>query len=178
MLLFSPSVRISIIGANIRAPEVKADFASGIENIVRDVLRKELPFFCRDDALTLEKTCHGFRITYSSTQASVSPSDATVLKLRLQRDVREMWIGDLRVGTRFRMAGFGRQLVTAAEGVARATGMAEVNVLPLSSSRDFWLKMGYAPHRHTARVLSKPVNRHSHLQEIEPEAADQVPAPQ
>ena len=151
---------------------------SGIESIVRDILRQELPFFCRDDALTLEERRQVFRIVYSSTQTSVFPSDPTVLKLRLRPDVREMWIGDLRVSTPFRMAGLGRQLVTAAEEVACATGMAEVNVFPLSSSWGFWLKMGYAPHRHTARVLSKSANRGSHLQILVPDVVHQVFASQ
>lgn len=143
---------------------MNTSFAISIDIAIRDVLRRELPFFRGDDIVTVERMPQDIRIVYSSAQTSDSPSDPTVLKLRLRPDVREMWIGDLRVSVPFRGTGLGRRLVSAAEEIARETGMTEVNVFPLSSAWGFWLKMEYAPHRHIARVLSKPVDPDSCMQ--------------
>jgi hypothetical protein len=45
--------------------------------------------------------------------------------------------------------------VEAAEATANALGMAEVRILPVPSSIDFWLKLGYALDPRSARVLWK-----------------------
>jgi len=137
---------------------VSANTASDIDKALRNVLSRELPFFCSDDALTVGKTSHDVQLAYCSSRTSASPTDPTAMELRIQFDVRQMWIGDLRVSGPFRAAGLGRRLVRAAEQIARATGMAEVNVFPLASSPGFWSKMGYTPHRHTARVLTKSMD--------------------
>lgn len=79
------------------------------------------------------------------------------MELSLRLDIREMWIASLHVAVPFRSMGLGRQLVQAAEAIARAVGIAVVNVLPLYTSDPFWLKLGYRPHPCTVRVLCKQV---------------------
>lgn len=139
---------------------VDTDTASDIERIVQHVYRKEIPFSHSGDTVVVEKMHQNVEIVYSSRQTSAAPSDPTVIKLRLRLEVREMWIGDLHISMPFRTSGLGRQLVAAAEEVARATGMGTVNVFPLRAAWDFWLKMGYRPHHCMARVLSKSVDPH------------------
>ncbi len=79
------------------------------------------------------------------------------MELSLRLDIREMWIASLHVAVALRSVGLGRQLVQAAEAIARAAGVTVVNVLPLYSSDPFWVKMGYRPHPCTVRVLCKQV---------------------
>lgn len=114
--------------------------------------------FSDDDTLVLTKAHRSVRIIYSSARASVAPSDLTEMELRLRHGTEEMWIGSLHVAVPFRRMGLGRQLVEAAEEIARAAGVAVINVFPLYSSRSFWLKMGYRSHLATSGVLSKYVN--------------------
>lgn len=68
-----------------------------------------------------------------------------------------MWIGDLRVAPLRRRRGWGRRLVRAAEGVARAMSSHVVTVFPLVHAVPFWQRLGYRPHDRTARVYVKIV---------------------
>jgi GNAT superfamily N-acetyltransferase len=66
-----------------------------------------------------------------------------------------MWIRHLQVASDYRFRGLGRQLVRAAEHLAEKVGMRTINLMPLSTSRPFWEKMGYVPHAGMTRVLTK-----------------------
>lgn len=131
----------------------------GIEDIARTVLRKAFHFYHDEDTLVLEIAEQSVRIAYSASQVSESPTDLTGIRLSLWFDVQELWIGDLFVSVPFRSKGLGRQLVQAAEMIAHETGIEVVHVFPIHSSQSFWLKLGYVPHRYTARVLSKSCKR-------------------
>ncbi len=137
-----------------------------IEDIVHCIIRNVVSCFSRDDTLFVEKVNQNIRIVYSSKQASVLPSDLTGMELQLSLKTREMWISSLHVAVPFRLKGFGRQLVHAAEEVARVTEFETINVLPVLSSQSFWLKMGFRSHRCTARVLSKSMNPRHHDQTL------------
>ena len=127
-----------------------------IEDLVRSIFASELPFFSEQDGLEMEIAERSVRISYSSFELSDAGSDHTGIDFHLRLDANEMWIGGLNVATTFRMNGVGRRLVQAAEYVATHTRMDGVNLFPLGSSRPFWIKLGYVPHRFTARVLWKP----------------------
>lgn len=137
-----------------------------IEDAVQCVFRKVVSCFSGDDTLVIEKVHRNIRIVYSSKRASVLPSDLTGMELNLCLDTEEMWIGSLHIAVPFRAIGLGRQLVHAAEEVARVTEFRTINVLPIYSTRSFWLKMGYRSHRCTAHVLSKSVNPHCYVQTL------------
>ena len=139
---------------------------SDIEDVVHCVFRKVISCYSSDDTLVLEKVNQNIRIVYSSERTSVLPSDPTGMELNFFLDTEEMWISSLHVSVPFRSTGLGRQLVHAAEVFARTIGIKIINVLPIYSSQSFWLKMGYKPHRCTARVLHKSVNSHCHEQTL------------
>lgn len=136
---------------------MNADTKRDLADIVRSVLRRTVSCFGDDDTLMVERARRSVLITYSPVRASAPPDDLTSMKLRLRRDTHEMWIGSLHVAVPFRSRGLGRELVEAAEEIARATGALIVNALPLYASRPFWLKMGYRRLVCTSRVLSKHV---------------------
>ncbi len=140
--------------------------ASEIENVVHRVFRNVVSCFNSDDTLVIGKVNQNIRIVYSSERTSVLPSDLTGMELHFSLDTKEMWISSLRVAVPFQSIGLGRQLVFAAEEVARVTGVATMNVLPVNASQSFWLKMGYRSHRCTARVLSKSINTQRHGQTL------------
>lgn len=127
-----------------------------IEEVMRLVFPTELPFFGVQDGLDMEIGEQSVRVAYSSFELSGAAGDLTAIKFHLRLDTGELWIGDLHVAEQFRRQGVGRQLVQVAEIVATETNMDVVNLFPLRSSGSFWAKLGYAPHRSTARVLSKP----------------------
>ena len=135
---------------------------SDIEEVVHCMFRNVVSCFSSDDTLFIEKINQNIRIVYSSKRASVLPSDLTGMELHLSLDAKEIWISSLHVAVPFRSTGIGRQLVHAAEEVARVIEFETINVLPVNASQSFWLKMGYRPHRCTAKVLSKSVNPHRH----------------
>ena len=115
-------------------------------------------YYSQADPLVLEEGQFEIRIFYVSLRTSPDPSNVTRVTLHFRFDTNEMWIGSLSVATPFRLIGLGRQLVEAAETIARAIGIPSVKVYPFTSARSFWEKMGYCPHRCTARVLSKDVH--------------------
>lgn len=139
---------------------------SDIEDIAHHVFRKVVSCFSNDDTLVIEKVHQHIRIVYSSKRASSQPPDSTWMEINLCLDTEEMWIGSLHIAVLFRSIGLGRQLVHAAEEFARETEFRTINVLPVYSTRSFWLKMGYRSHRCTARVLSKSVNPHYYAQTL------------
>ncbi len=129
---------------------------SRIEDVVRLVFATELHFSGVQDGLDVKIGERSVRVAYSSFEVSEAAGDLATVKLQLRLDARELWISDLHVAKPFRLQGVGRRLVQAAEIVASETRMDVVNLFPLRSSGSFWAKLGYAPHRFTARVLSKP----------------------
>lgn len=135
---------------------------SDIEEVVHCVFRNVVSCFSSDDTLFIEKINKNIRIVYSSKRASVLPSDPTGMELRISLDAKEIWISSLHVAVPFRSTGIGRQLVHAAEEVARVIEFETINVLPVNANQSFWLKMGFRSHRCTARVLFKSVNPHRH----------------
>jgi len=137
-----------------------------VEDIMHYVFSNTVSCFSSDDTLFVEKVNQNIRIVYSSKRASVLPSDLTGMELHLSFDTKGMWISSLHVAVPFRSKGFGRQLVHAAEEVARVTEFETINVLPVLSSQSFWLKMGFRSHRYTARVLSKSMNPRHHDQTL------------
>ena len=140
--------------------KVNFNTAHDIENTVKWIFRKMVPYFNSDDTFIYEKVHQNVKIVYYSKLVSVPPSDLTGIELYLCLDTGKIWIGALHVAVSFRSIGLGRQLVRAAEEVARSMDFRNINVFPLQSSRSFWLKMGYQPHYCTSRVLSKSVNNH------------------
>lgn len=129
---------------------------SRIEEVMQLVFASELPFSSVQDGLDVEIGERSARVAYSSFELSDTAGDLTAIKLHLRLDAGELWISDLHVAKPFRRQSVGRRLVQAAEIVATETKMDVVNLFPLRSSGSFWAKLGYAPHRFTARVLSKP----------------------
>lgn len=129
---------------------------SRIEDLVRLVFAAELPFPRVQDGLDVTIGERSVRVAYSSFESSDAPSDRIAIRLHLRLDVGELWISDLHVAKPLRLQGVGRRLVRAAEIVASETRMDVVNLFPLRSSGPFWARLGYVPHRFTARVLSKP----------------------
>jgi len=145
---------------------MNADIECNIGDIVRSVVRRSVSCFSNDDILIVKNEHRYVRIIYAPVRASVPYSDLTAIQLCLRLDTEEMWIGSLQVAVPFRSMGLGRQLVQAAEEIARATGVAIINVLPLYSSHPFWTKMGYRPHPCTSRVLCKYVLTESSEQKL------------
>ncbi len=137
-----------------------------VEDAVHGVFKKVVSCYSSDNNLIIKKEHQNILIVYSSKGTSSQPSDLTEIELNLCLDKEEMWIGSLHVAVPFRSIGIGRQLVHAAEEVARVIGFKIINVLPVHLTQSFWLKMGYQPHRCTARVLSKSVNPHHHEQTL------------
>lgn len=129
---------------------------SRINDVARTVFATECPFFDAQDSLDVEIGDRSVRVAYSSFELSDAPREITAIRFDLRLSVAELWIGELHVAKPFRRQGVGSQLVRAAEIVASETGMDVVNVFPLGSSGPFWAKLGYVPHRITAKVLSKP----------------------
>ena len=146
--------------------KVNFDTAHDIENMAICIFRKEVSFFSKNDTLIYEKVHRNVKIVYYSKLLSDIQSDLTGIELYFCLDTGEIWIGALHVAVSFRSIGLGLQLVRAAEEVARSMDFRNINVFPLQSSRSFWLKMGYKPHRCTARVLHKSVNPHCHEQTL------------
>ena len=129
---------------------------SRIEEVIRLVFATELPFASVQDGLDVEIGERSVRVAYLSLKLSDAAGDLTAIKFHPRLDTGELWIGDLHVAKPFRRQRVGRRLVQAAEIVATQTRMDVVNLFPLRSSGSFWAKLGYAPHRFTATVLSKP----------------------
>jgi len=137
---------------------MKPGTAQDVEGVVRSAFARTLSCYGSEDSLILDRVSEAVKIAYCSSRASAGPSDQTKMEIGCSFDTGEMWIGSLRVAVPFRSTGLGRELVNAAEEIARSTGMTIVSVLPFDLARPFWLKMGYQPHRCTSRALSKRVN--------------------
>ncbi len=137
---------------------MKSYNAQDVEGVVRSALAGTLSCYDSEDSLILDRASGLVEIAYCSSRASAGPSDETKMELSFSFDTGEMWIGSLRVAVPFRSTGLGRELVSAAEKIARSIGITTVSVLPFDSARPFWLKVGYQPHRCTSRALSKRVD--------------------
>ena len=140
--------------------KINIDTVPDMENTVKWIFRKMVPYFNSDDTFICEKVHRNVKIVYYSKLVSVPPSDLTGIELYLCLDTGEIWIGALHVAVSFRSIGLGLQLVHAAEEVARSMDFRNINVFPLQLSRSFWLKMGYRTHCCTNRALSKSLNNH------------------
>ena len=95
------------------------------------------------------------RLSYVSEKTSSGCDDFTGVQLIFDPDKNVMWIRDLRVASVSRSCGLGRQLVHAAERLARKVGVRTINLMPLTSARRFWQKMGYTQHPRVTRILTK-----------------------
>ena len=75
---------------------------------------------CFDDGdeVSIDIVHRGLCVVYTSTQASSCARDVTRLRCLLDFESGQMWVGDLRVASRLRSKGIGRQLVAAAETLA------------------------------------------------------------
>jgi GNAT superfamily N-acetyltransferase len=131
-----------------------------IPAVVTSVLREKVCCFDKDDTITVKPDREGVRVTYTGTGASCNAGDATRLECRLEFRSGQMWVVDLRVAACLRYHGIGRQLATAAEGIAMALGFQTLNVFPLVPAGHFWKKMGYTSHPRTARVVTKDLENH------------------
>ena len=143
--------------------KVSFDTTPDIENMAIKIFRKEVSFSSNNDILIYEKVHRNVKIIYYLKLVSVPPSDLSGIELNLCLDTGEIWIGALHVSASFRSNGIGRQLVRAAEEVARSIDFKNINIFPLKPSQSFWLKMGFQPHHCTVRVLSKSLNNHYHF---------------
>ncbi len=137
---------------------MKTETVSEIYLTVHGILSADFCWFDQDDPLVVECGAGQVRVCYFSRRASPGSGDTTFLKCRFDFDSSQMWIGSIQVAASYRRQGLGRQLVQTAEEIARAMELGVVNVLPLASSQQFWLKMGYTRNPRTARVLWKRLN--------------------
>ena len=140
--------------------DMYATAALDFENDVKSVFRNVVSCFSGDGTtIQIQGEVNGnLRVVHYSALASVPPSDQTRMGLHLRLDIRELWIVSLHVGVSFRSTGLWRQLVNAAEEIARTAGTPIVNVFPLVSARSFWLKMGYRSLGCNSRVLAKNIS--------------------
>ena len=138
--------------------KINIDTVSDMENTMKWILRKMVPYFSSDDTFVYEKVHRNVKIVYYSKLLSDIPFDLTGIELYFCLDTKDMWIGFIHVAFPLRSIGIGRQLVCTAEEVARSMDFRNIKVFPLQSSKSFWLKMGYRPHCCTNRALSKYLN--------------------
>ena len=136
---------------------LRVSVESEIRQVVRTILCDAFSWFDEDDLLVVEQQVRQVRVFYACFRASRGPPDATFLECRCDSDASEMWIGNLQVSAAHRLQGLGRELVRAAERIAAAMEMREINIFPLSGAVDFWQKMGYRKKPRTTRVLCKNV---------------------
>ena len=132
----------------------KRNSVKDVRDIARKIFKDEFSWFDYDDPLFVEGVFSQVRVFYVCTKTSVC-DQRTFLDCRFHFDSRQMWIGSIEVAAHRRLHGIGRQLVRVAEATGNALGMEEVRILPLSSSVEFWLKLGYSPNPRMARVLRK-----------------------
>ena len=137
---------------------LRSSTAQPIGETVRTAFGEAFSYYSEADPLVVEEGKFEIRISYVSLRTSPDPSNVTCVTLHFRFDANEMWIGSLSVAIPFRSNGLGRQLVEAAETIARAIEIPSVMVYPFTSARSFWEKMGYCPHCWRARVLSKIVH--------------------
>jgi GNAT superfamily N-acetyltransferase len=129
--------------------------AGTIRVLVKSVLSETVFCFDEGDTVIVEPVRPAARVAYSAARASQGADDVTCLECRVDFQSSQMWVDNLRVARSLRSSGIGRQLVSAAEGIALGLGLQRVNVLPLMSAGQFWKQMGYTAHPKTARVVTK-----------------------
>lgn len=132
----------------------RLDSVSNVRDVARKVFECQFSWFDRSDPLVVEVAFPQAHILYVCSAASGN-GENTFIDSRFYFDSSQMWIGSMQVASSYRLRGFGRQLVRAAEATAGALGLEEVSVLPLPSSIAFWQKIGYVPDPRSARVLRK-----------------------
>ena len=130
-----------------------------IRAIAMTVLRRMVGCFDEGDEVSVDMWGHGVRVVYTSSRASRNSDDVTQLKCRADFQKGQMWVDDLRVASRLRANGLGRQLVAAAEKLAADLGLRALSAFPLVSATRFWTKMGYTSHPTTARVVKKDITK-------------------
>ena len=138
-----------------------------VREIARENFERECSWFDDGAPIIVEFAYPEVRVFYVHTRTSNS-DQRTFVDCRFHLVCGVMWIGSIQVAARHRLKGVGRQLVRAAEATANALGIEEVKVLPMLSSVDFWLKLGYAQDPHVARVRWK--NLRVVAQELDDEA--------
>lgn len=119
------------------------------------VFRRTVSCSSDGDEVNVDSRRDGLCLVYTSVQASHGARDVTRLRCLLDFESGQMWVDDLRVASRLRSKGIGRQLVAAAETIAGDLGLRTLNAFPLIAARRFWTKMGYTSHPKTARVVKK-----------------------
>jgi len=126
-----------------------------IKTAAKGSLRESVACYQEADRLDVDELLRTVQLSYVSGKASNSHEDFTGVQLTFHPDKNVMWIRDLRVASMSRSRGLGRQLVHAAEHLAREVGVRRINLMPLTPARTFWEKLGYAPHPRVTRVLTK-----------------------
>lgn len=132
--------------------------AGRIKVVAEGSLRESTACYCERDRLDVDELLRMVCLSYVSGQASNGSDDLTRVQLTFHHDKNVMWIRNLRVASVSRLHGLGRQLVWAAERLARTVGICRINLMPLmplSPARPFWEKLGYAPHPRMRKVLTK-----------------------
>jgi GNAT superfamily N-acetyltransferase len=126
-----------------------------IKTAAKGSLRESVSCYQEADKLDVDELLRMVRLSYVSAIASDSHEDFTGMQLTFHSDKNLMWIRNLRVASVSRSHGLGRQLVYAAERVAREVGVGRINLMPLTPARTFWEELGYTPHPRATRVLTK-----------------------
>lgn len=140
--------------SRIDSCSVRRKSACDVRDIARKMFECQFSWFDQCDPLIVEGAFPEIRVFYVCTTTS-NLDHRTFVDCRFHFDSRQMWIGSIQVAACHRGQGIGRQLVRAAEATASALGIAEVRILPMPASVDFWLKLDYAPDPRSARVFWK-----------------------
>jgi GNAT superfamily N-acetyltransferase len=130
-----------------------------IKTAAKGSLRESVACYQERDSLEVDELLRRVRLSYVSKKTPSRCHDFTGVQLVFDPDKAVMWIRYLQVASESRSCGLGRQLVHAAEHLARKVGVHTINLMPLSPARPFWRKMGYVPHPRLTRVLTKRLRR-------------------
>ena len=128
---------------------------SRVRNIAQAIFANEFSCFDQKDALFVDIAMPQVSISYICASASNVSGESTYINCRIHTDSNEIWIRSIRVASSFQGQGLGRQLAQAAEAIARCFNIDVIKIMPLTSSLEFWRKLGYTPEPHAARVMSK-----------------------
>jgi GNAT superfamily N-acetyltransferase len=129
-----------------------------VHNIVVRTFERDFSEYERRDKLVVEGILPEVRVLYVCKKLSRF-DQRSCIDYRFHLDSRQIWIRSIQVATSHRRHGIGSQLVRVAEATANAMGIEEIRILPIPSSIDFWISLGYAPDPSSARVMWKdPAN--------------------
>lgn len=113
-----------------------------IKTAAKDSLRQSVACYQEADRLDVDEFLRMVCLSYVSGSASNGREDFPGVQLTFHPDKNVMWIRNLRVASRSRSIGLGKQMAHAAEHLARKIGVHAINLFPLTPARTFWQKLG------------------------------------